>query len=391
MAVELGAVWINPYTIEKSRTGGVIARLLSLCPGELVAARMFTPSPELVEKYCRLIPLKGNDESRIVREQIHAYLRQNWLSTSGAKDRPRVMMLLFKGENIIRHIRSQVVGHIHKDSVSGETVRDTYGDYIKNERGEITYFEPAVFIIPIASAAEATLKLWARYSDKDGGVLFHYCQYPRGRQPERTLVMMKPENFKGQSSLAGNVIDIISRTGLKIIGAKIIHMSVEQAREFYGPVAFALPERMKSVLVKQLKSSLPGIFDFDIPDPIYDSLADQLKGLKGRQEFNGIIETMTGIDPEEVKGVKVLRAPGTEKCLALVYQGDRAISRIRSVLGATDPDKAEWATIRRIYAHSIGRNVAHASDSRQNVTREMEILKMEDNNLKRIINRFYRK
>ena len=391
MSVELAAVWINPYTIEKSRTGGVIARLLSLCSGELVAARMFTPSRELVEKYCRLIPFKGDEESKMIREEVHSYLLNNWVSERGEKERPRVMMLLFKGENVVQLLRRQVVGHIHKESVSGETVRDTYGDYIKNARGEVTYFEPAVFIIPEASEAEATLKLWARYSERDGGILFHSCQYPPAVRPEITLVIMKPENFKGQSSLAGNVIDIISRTGLRIIGAKIVHMSVEQAREFYGPVARALPKRLKPRLVEQLKKALPDILDFSIPDPVYDNLADQLKDLKGRQEFNNIIRTMTGIDPDEVKGIQALRAPGKEKCLALIYQGDRAVSRIRGVLGATDPDKAEWATIRRIYAHSINNNVAHASDSSRNVTREMRILKMQDNDLKTIINRFYKK
>lgn len=390
MSVELASVWINPYTIEKSRTGGVIARLLSLCSGELVAARMFSPSRELVEKYCRLIPPKGDKESMMVREQVRNYLLNNWVSEEETKDRPRVMMLLFQGEDIIQLLRRQVVGHIHKDSVSGETVRDTYGDYIKNAEGEVTYFEPAVFIIPESSEAEATLKLWARYSDRDGGILYHSCKYPSTVKPETTLVMMKPENFKGQSSLAGNVIDIISRTGLRIIGAKIVHMSVEQAQEFYGPVAQELPKRMKPRLVEQLKKNLPDILDFKIPDPVYYNMADLLKDIKGRHEFNNIIRTMTGIEPDQIKGVKEKRAPGKEKCLALIYQGDRAVSRIRSVLGATDPDKAEWATIRRIYAHSISKNVAHASDSDQNVMREMKILKMGENDFKNIINRFYK-
>ena len=51
MAKELGYVLINPYTIRKSRTGGVINRLLSWGRLSLVAARMFAPSVELVEEY----------------------------------------------------------------------------------------------------------------------------------------------------------------------------------------------------------------------------------------------------------------------------------------------------------------------------------------------------
>ncbi len=391
MTIELAAVWINPYTIKKSRTGGVIARLLSLGSGELVAARMFSPSQELAEQYCQLISLKGSEESIMVREQIRSYLLRNWVAVKGMREKPRVMMLLFQGENVTAHLKQQVVGHIHRESVSGETVRDTYGDYIKDCRGDIAYFEPAVFLIPEAADAKETLKLWARFSDSDGGLLFHSCIYPRGVKPEITLVLMKPENFKGQSSLAGNVMDIISRTGLRIIGAKIVHMSVEQAQEFYGPVARALPERMKPEMARVLRRCLNDALDFPIPEPVYEKMADMLKNFKARHEFNTIIRGMTGINPEDISGLRAKRAPGTEKCLALIYQGDRAITRIRSVLGATDPTKAGMATIRRIYGHSISQNVAHASDSPRNVSREMRIIGMEKNDLKTIINRFYRR
>lgn len=390
MAGELAAVWINPYTLEKSRTGGVIARLLSLTAGELVAARMFAPSRELVEEYCELILPKGPRESRIVREQIRRYIRSRWVPRPGVRDRPRVMMLLFKGNNIIRSLRNDVVGPIWKESVSGMTVRDTYGDYVKNERGEITYFEPAVLVIPEPADAESTLKLWARYSDRDGGLLSGSCHYPPGVKPEITLVMMKPENFRGQSSLAGNVMDIISRTGLRIIGANLVRMSIEQAEEFYGPVAEALPERMKGQVAEMLKYCLKTTLDFPIPEESYDRMADLLKDLRARQEFNSIIKTMTGLDPEAVTRVRERRGPGKEKCLALIYQGDRAVSRIREVLGATDPTKAGWATVRRIYGHSISQNVAHASDSPANVKREMKIIRMEENRLRQIITEFYR-
>ncbi len=391
MAIELAAVWINPYTLEKSRTGGVIARLLSLTTGKLVAARMFAPSRELVEEYSDLIVPKGSRESRLVREEIRRYLKSYWVPTPGLCDRPRVMMLLFQGNNIIHNLRQHVVGPIWKGSVSGETVRDTYGDYVKNAQGEITYFEPAVMIIPDPADAEATLKLWARYSDRDGGVLYSSCRYPAGVKPETTLVLMKPENFRGQSSLAGNVMDIISRTGLRIIGAKLIRMSVEQAEEFYGPVGEALPERMKGRVAESLKYCLRTSFDFPIPEEVYLKMADQLKELKARQEFHQIIRGMTGLDPERTKGARARRGPGKEKCLALIYQGDRAVTRIREVLGATDPTKAGWATIRRIYGHSISQNVAHASDSPANVKREMKIIRIEENTLKKIIKEFYRK
>ena len=391
MDVELAPVWINPYTIKKSRTGGVIARLLSLCSGELVGARMFCPSRELVEKYCRLISLKGSGESRKIRDQIRTYIQKHWMPARSSGDQPRVMMLIFRGNNIISELGRTVVGPIRRSSISGETVRDTYGDYIKDSEGNILYFEPAVFIVPEKSAVEKALKLWAHYSDRDGGILYRSCNFPPGISPETTLVMLKPDNFKGPSSLAGNVIDIISRTGLRIIGARIVHMSIEQAVEFYRPVAKALPERMKPLIVEKLKQCLEESLDFNIPEAVYERLGDELKDLKANREFNTIIKTMTGIDTDMIKGLRASRTPGPEKCLALIYQGERAISRIRSVLGATDPTKADWATIRRIYAHSITKNVAHASDSRSSFAREIRIINMEGNDFKKIINGFYRR
>ena len=55
MSKELGYVLITPYTLRKSRTGGVLGRLLSRTGLDLVAARMFGPSPELVTRYAELI------------------------------------------------------------------------------------------------------------------------------------------------------------------------------------------------------------------------------------------------------------------------------------------------------------------------------------------------
>ena len=55
MAEELSYVIVTPYSIRKSRTGGILARLISRTGLDLVAARMFAPSAELVEKYAASI------------------------------------------------------------------------------------------------------------------------------------------------------------------------------------------------------------------------------------------------------------------------------------------------------------------------------------------------
>ena len=61
------------------------------------------------------------------------------------------------------------VGHIVHERTSGETIRDTFGDYITDESGKATYFEPGVLAAFDAEAVERDLKLWAEYSDSDGG------------------------------------------------------------------------------------------------------------------------------------------------------------------------------------------------------------------------------
>ena len=94
------------------------------------------------------------------------------------------MVLLFKGENAVRKVRS-VVGHISPERRGGETIRDTFGDYIANEDGSIRYFEPAVLAAPNAAEAEAKLKLWGKYSDADAGLLEDVVPYQPGETGER--------------------------------------------------------------------------------------------------------------------------------------------------------------------------------------------------------------
>ncbi len=53
-----------------------------------------------------------------------------------------MLLLVLKGEDAILKTRT-TVGHIVHERTSGETIRDTYGDYLV-ENGKVTYFEPAV-------------------------------------------------------------------------------------------------------------------------------------------------------------------------------------------------------------------------------------------------------
>src|ERR1051325_8826465 len=169
MAQELAYVIITPYSLHKSRTGGILARLISRTGLELVGARMFGPSAELVNKYSEVIVSADDPQDRSIQELIRSYILKNLVPDSKTGRRRRVMMLLFQGEDAVRKVRS-VVGNITAERSGGETIRDTYGDLILDDNRNVRYFEPAVLAPPNAQEAQLKLKLWAQYSDTDGGV-----------------------------------------------------------------------------------------------------------------------------------------------------------------------------------------------------------------------------
>ena len=133
------------------------------------------------------------------------------------------MMFLFRGEEAVRKIRS-VVGTFSAERRSGETIRDTFGDLIFDEKGQVSYFEPAALAAPTAEETETKLKLWARFSDSDGGFVDQSLSFTPEEKVQRTLVLIKPENFRFPTGRPGNVIDFLSRTGLYIVAIKVHRM-----------------------------------------------------------------------------------------------------------------------------------------------------------------------
>ncbi len=79
------------------------------------------------------------------------------------------------------------------------------------------------------------------------------------------------------------------------------------------------------------------------------------------------------------------------KCIALVYEGVEAVRKIRDVLGPTDPSKAPPGSIRREFGQTIMVNAAHASDSVENAQRELAIIRVAENNFRRVVEEFYGK
>ena len=126
---------------------------------------------------------------------------------------------------------------------------------------------------------------------------------------ERTLVIVKPDGVK--KNLIGEVIKRFEQDGLRVIGLKMLKLSKEQAQGFYQ--------------VHKDK-------------PFFDSLTDFMS--------SGPIVVM-------------------------VLQGERAIERVREIMGATDPKKAAPGTIRAQYADNIQENIVHGSDSAESAAFEI--------------------
>ena len=388
MAEELSYVLVTPYSIRKSRTGGILARLISRTGLEVVAARMFAPSAELVAKYAAGIVNDPEPRHRETQELIKKYVLKNF-GPDAPDTHPRVLLLVFKGEDAVSKLRS-TVGHIVNERTSGETIRDTYGDYLQDENGDVTYFEPGVLAPPDAASAESDLKLWAAYSDKDGGLLDEAVKFPAGAKVEKTLVLIKPDNFRFPNARPGGVIDLFSRTGLYIIACKVHRMSVAQAEEFYGPVLEVLQDKLRGRSGETARALLEKEFSLTLGDDVQTKLGDLLGPINGRDNWEQIVKFMAGMRPSDCPPDR-RHEPGSEKCIALCYQGVDAVRKIREVLGPTDPSKAPPGTIRREFGQTIMVNAAHASDSADNARREMGIVQIKENNLQPLIESWFGK
>lgn len=387
MSKQLAYVIITPYSLYKSRTGGILARLLTRTGLDLAAARMFAPSPELVKEYSDVVVSAQDPQDRKIQVLIRDYIVKNLSPDPKTGRRRRVMMFVFEGEDAVRKLRG-VIGNINMERRGGETIRDTYGDLVLEDNGQVRYFEPAVLAAPNAEETEMKLKLWAQHSDADGGVLDNVIDYLPGEKAQRTLVLIKPDNFRFPMGRPGNMIDFFSRTGLYIVGIKVHCMSVAQALEFYGPVREVLRTKLTDIVAARSKAIIEKELGFGIPPAQEKQLGQLLGPLFGDSQFDNIVKFMSGHVPSECDET-TRELPGTEKCIALVYEGTEAVRKIRDVLGPTDPSKAPPGSIRREFGQTVMVNAAHASDSEENAQREMKIIGIADNTFRRVVETFY--
>ena len=127
---------------------------------------------------------------------------------------------------------------------------------------------------------------------------------------EQTLSLIKPDAV--ERNLTEKIKEIFISKNLKIKDIKKIHISKDEAAEFYK--------------VHQSK-------------PFYNDLCSYLS--------SGPI-------------------------VAMILEGENAVANNRKIMGATDPKKAEKNTIRQLFGISIDKNSVHGSDSKENALKEID-------------------
>ena len=126
---------------------------------------------------------------------------------------------------------------------------------------------------------------------------------------ERTLSIIKPDAVA--KNCIGKIIDRFESAGLKVVAARMMHLSRAEAEGFYA--------------VHKERPFFKDLVDFMVSGPV----------------------------------------------LVQVLEGADAIARNRELMGATDPKKAAAGTIRADFADSIDANAVHGSDSAENAAIEI--------------------
>lgn len=137
---------------------------------------------------------------------------------------------------------------------------------------------------------------------------------------QQTLILVKPDGLV--RSLTGNILTRLSETKLEIIAAKMVRVSRELAVEHY-------------------------------------------RHLKDKPFFEELIRYLMG------------ELHDRRKVMAIVYWGEDAITKVRALAGATNPEQAEPTSIRgsygRIRSSGLFENVIHASESESEAEREIRL------------------
>ncbi len=383
MGSELAYAILTPHTVRKGRIGAVLSQLLSRAGLDWVAGGLFQAGPQLVEAYADSI------SDPLIADYVRREFPFPGPSAQGPSDdavkrhEPRALLLVFRGGDAVRKLAA-VVGAGLPEAEARGTIRGVFGDHMRRaDDGRTQYFEPAVLAAPSAELAARQLRLWLDASDTD---LMRPVGDP-GPGEQRTLVLLKPDNFRFPSTRPGALMGVFSRAGLLLESLKVHHMSLAEAAGFYREVLPALedlyrrPERAAAAA-----DAAAATFDLTLPPAARDQLGQQAATHLGRAHWENLIAFMTGHRPSEVPAERHAE-PGSQKIIALAYRGVDAVAKIRATLGPTDPAKAPLGTVRREFGQSMMINAAHASDSPANAARELALLGLDRNHLREALER----
>ena len=431
MTHEVSFVITTPRTLEKSRMGGILARLLSRPNLELIAAAIITPDRETAGAYADSIMKHAGSYPPGDAELLADYVRIHF---APRENRPRrAAVFLFQGENIAGRLSEETGAPNSRTPNSrtpGTTIRDTYADLVRSENGELTYFEPGILTPRSASEARDALGIFADFMagrdnlvepdfasnsasasapdsasasalgpdsasssasasapDSASNSTSNSTSNSASASAQRTLVILKPDNWRRSSVRPGALIDMLSRTGLRIAGMKVHYMSVSQALEFYGEVKTALEKKLAPSAAGRAASILENEFGMSFSREVRGALEAGIGRAYAHHQFGDIVEFMTGRRPEEVSPGEADH-PGSAQTMILVYEGENAVEKIRRVLGPTNPEDAPGGTVRADFGRDIMVNAAHASDSPESARREFGIVKVHENDFPALVHRY---
>jgi len=345
---------------------------------------MFLPDVNFAREYAESLR-KRSPQNNIML--LADYIEQIFAPWGG---RPhRALLLLFRGENACEKLMA-VCGHMYTehvgvDALQGETIRDTYADLIFSPTNpeKVRYFEPAVLTPRNQDEANEDLRIIAKFlEDKEN--IVRNITHPDPSVIEQTLVIIKPDNWAHASARPGTIIDMFSRTGLRIVGIKVHHFSLAEAMEFYGPVEEILQEKLAPRFGLKAKDLLEKEFGIALSEESKNILTGSFGVEYAKDQFAQIVQFMCGKRPGDCPAGEI-NNPGNVKCMILIYEGENAVKKIRDVLGATNPNEASEGTVRREFGSNVMVNTAHASDSPESCAREKNIVKAGENSLGLII------
>ena len=401
MTPEVSFVITTPRTLEKSRMGGILARLLSRPNLELIAAAIITPDRETAGAYADSIMKHAGSYPPGDAELLADYVRIH-LAPRGNRPR-RAAVFLFQGENIAGRLSEETGAPNSRTPNSrtpGTTIRDTYADLVRSENGELTYFEPGILTPRSASEARDALGIFADFmagrdnlaqpdfaSNSASASAPDSASSSASASVQRTLVILKPDNWRRSSVRPGSIIDMLSRTGLRIAGMKVHYMSAAQGLEFYGEVKTALEKKLAPSAAGRAASILENEFGMNFSREVRGALEAGIGRAYAHHQFGDIVEFMTGRRPEDVSPGEADH-PGSAQTMILVYEGENAVEKIRRVLGPTNPEDAPGGTVRADFGRDIMVNAAHASDSPESARREFGIVKVHENDFPALVHRY---